>query len=456
MPFESLELWDFSSQEDIPSRSRLFNLPPKELSSELRESQISYLIRIARAHCVQPMDLINREVIPLTAMKFEKSCSNFQQKYTKTVNAHTKYASEFARALQSLTQRQDLEFTTFIPWGDVLDPRGTGLLSPHPKWCPECLTEWQALGDEPYFPLLWYVGSVKLCQKHRNTLVDTCPSCARHQPFIPKHAYLDHCSHCGGWLAARSDHTRGVTLPAVTVSRYERFLASAISEMIKEAPVASEFATYHRLRQRLREYVQLIAKGVVTEFERLMGFSKTVIRQWINKDTRPQLNQLLLLCYRLQTTPVVLLRDNLPTDTPLIEKAYSLHDSRPKIHLSANARKKLLGQLQDILDNPNDFPTFKAVCKELGYTNNFLKYWFPELCLAISQKHRDHLARRTAKKKLDALETTNKVVTALLEQHRRINNRLIGRELSKHGISMLNPDTRAAVKKAIKDFQPTS
>ncbi len=454
MPFESLELWDTSSPA-IPPRSRLFNLPPKALSSELRESQISYVVRIAHAHSVRPMDLINREIIPLTEIKFKKSCSNFQQLYTKTINAHTKYGSEFARALQLLTQRQDIAFTTFIPWGDVLDPKGAGLLSPHPKWCPECLTEWRELGEEPYFPLLWYARSVKLCEKHRSSLVDTCPSCTRHQPFVPKHAHLDRCSHCGAWLAARNDYTSGVALPAVTLSRYERFLASAISEMIKESPEASEFATYPRLQRRLREYVQLIGNGVITKFERLMGFNSRVILQWINKDTRPQLGQLLLLCYRLQTTPVALLRDNLPTDVPLIDKAYPLHDARPKIKLTANARKKLLGQLQEIINDPNDFPMFKAVCQKLGYTNNFLKYWFPELCLAISQKHRDYVSNRSAKKKLDAIETTIKVVTALLQQRRRISNRLIGEELSKQGISMLNPDIRAAVMKARQDFQPT-
>lgn len=451
MRYECLELWESATPEALP-RSRLFNLPPKELESERREAQVSYLIRIAHAHCVRPMDLINREIIPLTNIRFEKSSGSFQTQYTKTVNAHAKYAREFVRALCSLTQRQEIELTTFIPWGDVLDPRGTGLLSPHPKWCQQCLTEWRESGEEPYFPLLWYAGPVKLCLLHSKLLVDACPDCGRHQPFIPKHTYLDHCSHCGAWLASRSNQVTGLEPTSETGSRYERFLASAIAEMIQVAPVAREFATYPKLQQQLKGYVQLMAGGVGNEFERLMGFKKTVLMQWINKNTRPQIGQFLLLCYRLRTTPVAFLRDEVPSVAPASEKSFTLHDARPRTRLTANARNSLQKQLQAILDDPNEFPTFKSVYQQLDYTKSFLKHWFPDLCLAISQKYRDHTAARTAAKRLADVKTAIQVVTLLLEQHRRINVRLIDGELNKLGLSMRNPDTRAAVRKAKQDF----
>jgi hypothetical protein len=105
-----------------------------------------------------------------------------------------------------------------------------------------------------------------------------------------------------------------------------------------------------------------------------------------------------------------------------------------------------------IIQSSNEHPTFKEVCERLGQTNNFLKYWFPDQCLAISNKHKAHARERTISKKRHAEEKTHEIVFGMLRSGKLIGNRQIETELKKHQLSILDPNIRAIVRKAKEDF----
>lgn len=443
-----LDLWDASDEISRP-RSRLYSLEPLGLGTGLQEALISYLVRLANAHSVPPLVLINREIIQLTEIRFEKSSGNFSAEYAKTINLYNKYAREFSRVLGSLTCRDDLLTSTFIPWKDVFDPKGAGMLSGHPRWCTECLQTWREENLPSYFPLHWYAHEVKLCVRHNRALQEVCPHCGRHQPFIPKHYYIDHCSQCGGWLG----HSEGLhaTTAEFTANRFDRFAAEAIAEIIQEGANATTYATYPRLQQRLNEYAKLLANGVA-EFERTVGFRKSVINQWISSDTRPKPLQLLTLCYRLGTTPVRLLRDDVPTPAPLIQQSFSVHSGRPRNKLTANDRKWLLAELQSIIDSPDEPISLKDACTRLGYTNNFLKYWFSQECRAISDKRKQYVSERKQEFLRLAEETAYQIVKSLLSERKRVSRRTIDQHLQQQKLSLLTPEARAGMKRAKAEF----
>lgn len=451
MSFEPLELWDLTIPE-MPPRSRLFRLEPMGLGTAMQESLLGYVVRLAREHCVRPLQLIKSEIIPLTEIRYLKSSSSFNAKYTKTINAHMKYAREFTRALGLLTLRDDLEGLSFLPWAAVLDSKGTKVLHPHPKWCPACFEEWRFQKLEPYSPLIWASAMTSLCAIHRCKLVDTCPWCGKHQPFIPRHQYLDHCSYCGSTLVGPVGHIEAMMQSEGVRSAYERYATGAITEMILMAEEAKVYATYENLREQMIQTVRLVTGGNVTEFERKLGFTDTVIQQWISKNTRPQLELLMRLCYRLGTSPVALLKDGPTPDLVSFNKSFATHRARTRKVLTARLRLDIEKELASILENTKEHPTFKEVCKRVGYTNNFLRYWFPEQCLAISNKHKARQRERTATKRREAEAITERIVLGMLKNGTALSHRVISAELIKHGLSILNPDLRAVIQKTKEDF----
>jgi len=126
---ESLDLWPAPS-DNLPRRSRLFNLAPIGVGTIHQEALSSYMVRLARAHSVSPLDLCNRELLPITEIKVGRAVGNFVMKDAKTLNGLNKYASEATKGFQRLTGRSDLENCTLLPWKDVLDNRAVDLLYP--------------------------------------------------------------------------------------------------------------------------------------------------------------------------------------------------------------------------------------------------------------------------------------------------------------------------------------
>ncbi len=51
----------FPRKVAVPPRSRLYGLDPIGMDTPAWEGLISYLVRLARAHCVSPRDLIRLE-----------------------------------------------------------------------------------------------------------------------------------------------------------------------------------------------------------------------------------------------------------------------------------------------------------------------------------------------------------------------------------------------------------
>lgn len=453
MQINFLDLCDEPNHPVLP-RSRLYNQSPMGQGTHLREALLCYSIRLANSHSVLPLVLFNREIIPLTNIKLGKARSSFTSKCSKTINSYTKYAREVTSALIQLTCRDDIIDGTFINWIDVFDPKGAGMLHEHPRWCQDCLHDWRINSKTAYFPLLWYASSVKFCVEHKRALVETCPGCGKHQPFIPKHYHIDHCSFCGCWLGHKVESD--LTNKNFTPTRFEVFAADAIAEMIREGKNAQSYASYQKLRIQLKSYAEILAKGSHREFERLVGFKEGVLTQWINKDTRPKIQQLLLFCFRLKTSPVKLLRDEIPSTVPIIDRPFPEHTARIRIKLTAKQRKKLLTDLQEIIGSTSEPITLKDACKKLGYTINFLRYWFPKECRIISDNRKIHVSNRSKGKKTEAENTAYKVISGLLAEHKHFDSRIAETMLANYKLSQADQAVRDGVKRAKKEFYAES
>jgi hypothetical protein len=82
--------------------------------------------------------------------------------------------------LERLTGVEQLRYGTFWVLKNVAGPLFLGRPISHRRWCPECYAEWDP--EQSYEPLIWSIGLLSCCPKHRCRLEDRCASCGALQP----------------------------------------------------------------------------------------------------------------------------------------------------------------------------------------------------------------------------------------------------------------------------------
>jgi hypothetical protein len=72
------------------------------------------------------------------------------------------------------------------------------------RWCPECMSEWLGLGQQPFFKLIWHLNAVTHCSSHRTELVSACTFCGSNQISYKRRQAIGLCQRCGESLGARN------------------------------------------------------------------------------------------------------------------------------------------------------------------------------------------------------------------------------------------------------------
>lgn len=352
--------FDFDDHWEPPRRSRLVTVKPRGAGTGLQEAMTSLILRVAGTHTVKPMDLINREIIPRGEIHLYKHSGSFVRNHAKTINGLGKYATELVLALEELTCQEDLIYCSFLPWLRLLAPNGNSLLHFHPHWCPACFSSWKKDNEIAYFPLLWFCERVQVCHIHQCPLQSRCPSCSSHQPFVGKHAYLDCCSYCGGWLGSQyvrsgqPDHAED--LP----QRVKE--ASWIAEMIwfvQSSAESASLATRERLSESLKAVIGRHFEGSQARFDRQQGLPAGTSERLIRGETAISLKSLVRLGNILDTSPVSLLRSDLvdvlklppPRVQPKTKQRHRLSDDAFKA-----LREKLLSIARETASKALDWP----------------------------------------------------------------------------------------------------
>src|SRR6266702_3016311 len=88
------------------------------------------------------------------------------------------------RALEGLTQREELQCLTLLTWREVFPL--VGLVRPTKAWCGACYEEQQRAGHPIYDPLLWAFQDLIVCVRHQQYLRFHCPyqDCQKSLPWL--------------------------------------------------------------------------------------------------------------------------------------------------------------------------------------------------------------------------------------------------------------------------------
>lgn len=442
-PFMDLEnALDLQRPPHVPPRSALFSLSPTGVGTPHQESLLSLLVRTSRAHAVSPRRLISEVFGAVDPAISRLAYTGFFSSLAGTVNGLGHYAELFMSATERLTGLQDLRHLTLLPWQDLFPHNGQGLLARHPRWCPACLHQQRFLGQATVFPLSWYVEVYRACPEHLCALEDRCHHCGKTQPFLPRFPDIGICDHCRHPLAG--------TRPQEVVFQFQSWVAEAVGGMVMRQSEPDFSPSAGRFRDFVRQQVQALTAGNRAAFCRAVGFNDRGLNGWLNKGERPAVTQFLALCYGVNVMPVDAFAGASPSTVgtglrlPPSKLKGRGHCPRP----SPKRRKELEEFLHIQLNSEKSLPV-TAIAAGLGIGPSCLRYWFPDLCAALSERHGIAAKARSEIHRAQQGRRVEEVVRMVRDNGQYPSQRQVNAVLRQEGKSLAQPHLLQAYLKAL-------
>ncbi|MDA8261131.1 MAG: TniQ family protein [Betaproteobacteria bacterium] len=437
---------DLAMPEQLP-RSRLYALPPADLASERVEGMTSYLVRLARAHAVNPRSLIRKELVKAAddpeRLRFVARYTN----YLRTIDGIGPHARVFAALMTELTTVSTLRYLTLLPLADLLPHNGAGLLARKPRWCPECQAEMVRDGSDATRPLVWSLDLYRVCHRHRRPMVEACGHCGRPEPFVPTYPDLGHCVHCRASLADLGSPAEHPPATAMAV-----WVAESLADLVARLPELDGIADRRRFIIFLTAAIAERAGGNQARFCEGIGLPRWATKRWLSQGERPTLPQILAIGYGLGIRPAAMFLPGparpVPTSRRLPAKV-RCRAARPR--LDAADRRRLGKTIASVANDPADTRSLAELAKEVGLTRSCLKYWFPDECVAIRRKHADACRRANAARAQIDRDKVAEVVCAMVTQGVYPGRRKVNEVLRRHSASLAGPDLMETYRRAVKE-----
>jgi transcriptional regulator with XRE-family HTH domain len=417
------ESWD-GIVPALPPRSRLYHLAPVGVGTPYVESLTGYVARLAEAHNVMTLTLIRRELLPLLGAgpltePEDIPLTDYWRTATRAINGTRRTARGWTRALERLTMRSELRFLTLQPWAEVLSV--LKLLRPVRAWCPACYEEWRETGQEVYEPLLWAIAAVTICPRHRRRLSTRCPQpdCGRTSLPLESQSRPGYCPTCERWLGMPLEmnlmNDAGL---AGEDAAWRLWMAESIGEVLAASPTLPALPHRERIAQAMAACVQQSARGKASVLAQALGLRMGGAWAWLHGESLPQLDLLLRLCDLLGISLLDFLTAEdlhvgpIRTDRPWMRA--SRPQAPPRRPFDAARLRQALEQVLAGEEQPP--PSMREVGRRLAYGACELHRHFPELCSAISARHKAYLAARCRERRRRLCAEVREVVLTLYGQ----------------------------------------
>ncbi|WP_215780002.1 TniQ family protein [Paludibacterium sp. B53371] len=418
-----------------PPRSILFALPPLLGPGAQRESLVSYLVRLARAHQVEVRPMVRELIWPQLAQGSVQPHAPFFRHQARTLNGVGRYAAAFARGLGQLTAVPDLAQLTLLPWSGVIPPQSPGLLANEVRWCPACLAEQRENGQESYFPLLWSLEHYRVCLRHHRPLESRCPWCNCPQDFIPYYPEQARCTHCFGFLAPVSSLAVSTTV-APRELRWAQLLQSMTSTAAFDAAYSLD-----RLLLTLTHAAERWSDGEMQRLSLMMGLGYKAISGWSSKRQKPAFPLLLQVAEALNVPVAELFSGDRAVERP--KKPDGLLTLKPR-GSSALSLSELGQRLQDLLATEQGQHPVSVLLRQLGVSRSYAKYWFPEQVVELGLRHKAWQRRQTRVSQSQEIALGRQAVAEIVSNDLYPSGRRVREVFRRHRLSLLRPYLRQA------------
>jgi len=188
----------------VPPRSLLVGLIPKGLGTPHVESLFSYLLRLADAHAVRFVDLVQYVIGPIA---YGPHIGNIRfytcQRLQRGVSGGE------IEAIERLTLQSRLRELTLGPAKNLKCAHVDYAQSR--AWCPACILA----DEEPYERLVWQVKGVTHCPVHCIKLERACPECGALQNSSSFTVHIRKCMKCDADRMSRIDASHDPDDPGI-------------------------------------------------------------------------------------------------------------------------------------------------------------------------------------------------------------------------------------------------
>lgn len=272
--------------QSLPLRSTLYRLVPLNAMTGDRESLGSYFCRLADAHCTTPQRL--------SAFVMPMQDENFNARYWNNVwrehrfSGSSSIANKWSEVLSKLTTVERLDRLTMLPVSKTINSAG---LMQGRKWCPLCIAEHNVNGM-PYGKLIWELGVVTVCTKHRVTLTDRCSCQGVDREIRERRKVMFHlCADCGRNLGESSVQPRHATADELFAAQLVHdFFGSVYFNDSGRASMFQEF---------LAALIDRDFGGKAAWLAKAVGIPKSVIHGWQLSGYTPSLQRFVELATKL-------------------------------------------------------------------------------------------------------------------------------------------------------------
>lgn len=421
---------------DYSPRSRLYALEPLGWDTGDVESLSSYLIRLARAHRVSPRRLIRDVFVPASPEPNRMAYVGRRVDAANTIDGLGPYAAMFAEITEMLTTVSGIRYLTLLPLAKLLPRNGAGQLAKAPRWCSMCLIE-KADDGTLYRPLIWSLALCQVCPRHRMQLQESCPQCGKRQPFLPRLPNLAHCDACGGPLVIRES-------PRTECADEESiWVATALADLVSRMSVLEPWLTRAQFMRVLRQGLDTWADGKAQRFCRILGVPPRMVKNWLLKDERPSLPQVLAIAHGLGILPATLMAGTIDPVVQTPSETLPAYPRLPREDLKPEEREGLKQLLEQIAQDADDTRSLAEVALQLGHTKACLKYWFPAASTFIRLKHLNAVRERGVAKRERDHCFLREVIRELIARGAYPSARRVTAALRPLGLMLLRPDLAA-------------
>jgi hypothetical protein len=373
-------------------------LEPRGLGTVMIESLTSYLTRIAAEHNNTVGQIVNKLIIPNLDKDYLYLSSNYGgnrfYEGAKTLNGFMENSSGVVNAMKFLTSRSDIEKLTILNMKECIPLRG--LLKKSLSWCPYCIKGWIENNEPIYYPLIWYLAPIEMCQIHSCYLTNTCTACNSTQDILRRQSIMGFCQSCSQILndCSESKHCERDCLD--WQSYVIRSIGSLLTYERKDLSLVNI-----KLVENLNIINEVIFAGSSSKFGKTLNYAKSTVTGWLKGEATPTLlNQIYIsYCLNIELENLLFSLGDF-TNTGIAEKSREKDSTIPcrnQIDVDIVELK-----LKEIIQYKEPISMIEAA-EKIGVNKRTLYRNHRYYCVLISNNYKQYLEERK-KRRIDNLK----------------------------------------------------
>src|SRR5262249_23120560 len=137
-----------------------------------------------------------------------------------------------------------------------------------------------------------------------------CPAsaCQRSLPWLTSYACPGYCPYCQQWLGGpKNCRSKKQEQLNEEEAAWQFWVTKAVGELLANSASMSSPPPRDRISKTLLSCIRQVTNGKRDTFSRLLGINMEKFRTWTRGKTIPVFPELLQLCHRLGSTPLVFL-----------------------------------------------------------------------------------------------------------------------------------------------------